>query len=556
MTVQAPSSIKLRNALASPPPNGATFASFVLFTALGALLAMMYVGSEWLLNNAVFGFSSDAGWVRAVFARNLASGNILCFSPGVPVAGVAAPAWIVPLGLLGYLTGYVFAAKLLGAACVVLAAFLMWRMTLDLLGDWRFAFLAGLAVVASPLLMTAAVSGTEGALAALLVAALIYWAALSYEGAPRQRVMAAIIAGLAALTRPELILLLPLLLIDRWLTAARHAPAGRRLRSAVAYSVPEVVGAAVVLVPYVLFNLRAGGPLWQQPELALRAQPAWSWMAAVALGLWANNPLLACAAVLGLPVVALAAARSNCRHPSFLLVMAPIAVMVAPGFIWKSLSGENAALAAGYLIPIVAALSSAGLFFLKRTGESVLRSRARAARIALGAGIGAALAGLVALTWMAHRDLWQQYGVMVKKQNDLQGAIGRWVTDHTAPDASIASRQVGEIAFFSRRRMIDLGGTVDRQALEYLRRPGSADANLFEFIQKMQPSYLAIRASDFPDLSQRVDVLTPTVTCTDKDPLTGGETTWVLYETPWPPPSARAVRSQASEENQSRRRRH
>jgi hypothetical protein len=186
----------------------------------------------------------------------------------------------------------------------------------------------------------------------------------------------------------------------------------------------------------------------------------------------------------------------------------------------------------------------------------VLRSRARAARIALGAGIGAALAGLVALTWMAHRDLWQQYGVMVKKQNDLQGAIGRWVTDHTAPDASIASRQVGEIAFFSRRRMIDLVGTVDRQALEYLRRPGSADANLFEFIQKMQPSYLAIRAFDFPDLSQRVDVLTPTVTCTDKDPLTGGETTWVLYETPWPPPSARAVRSQASEENQSRRRRH
>jgi len=134
----------------------------------------------------------------------------------------------------------------------------------------------------------------------------------------------------------------------------------------------------------------------------------------------------------------------------------------------------------------------------------------------------------------------------VKKENDLQGYIGRWVAEHTAPDASIASREIGAIGFFSRRRVIDLGGDIDRQALQYLRTAGSPDSSLLAFIQKTQPSYLAIRPSDFPDLSQRVDLLTPTVTCTEKDPFSGGVTTWVLYETPWPAPSARAARGQAA----------
>ena len=556
MAVQAPANIKLRNALASPPPVGATPASFVLFTTLGALLAMLYVGSEWLLDNATFGFSSDAGWIRAVFARNLSSGNLLSFNPGAPVAGAAAPVWIVPLGLLGYLIGYVSAAKLLGAACVVLAAFLACRIALDLLGDWRFAFLAGLLVVASPRAMSAAVSGTEGAMAGMLVSALIYWAALSYESGARQRVMTAVAAALAALARPELIALVPLLLIDRWLTAALHSAPGRRLRNAVVYSLPEVVGAAALLAPYVLFNWRAGGPLWQQPEMALRAQPALSWVIEAVHGLWENNPLLACAAVVGLPVAALAAARSNSRHPSFLLVMTPLVVLIAPGFVWRYLAPENARFAASYLIPVVAVLSSAGLFLLKRGGEAVVGSNTRAARIALSAGIAAALAGLSVLTWFAHRSVWQQHGVMVKKQNNLQGAIGRWAADHTAPDAAIASREIGEIAFVSRRRMIDLGGSVDRRALEYLRRSGSPDSNLLEFIEKTQPSYVAMRPSDFPDLSQRVDLLTATVTCTDRDQITGGETAWVLYETPWPPPSARAIRSEAKDYTRGGRRRH
>jgi hypothetical protein len=45
-------------------------------------------------------------------------------------------------------------------------------------------------------------------------------------------------------------------------------------------------------------------------------------------------------------------------------------------------------------------------------------------------------------------------------------------------------------------------------------------------------------------LSRRADLLTETLTCGVEDPVTGGVTTMVLYETPWPPPSVRAARGQ------------
>jgi hypothetical protein len=554
MTSQPPPGIKLRDALASPPPAGATLASFVLFASLAALMGMVYAGAEWYWSGA-FGFSSDAAWVRAVLARNLASGHGLSFNPDVPVAGAVAPAWIVLLAIGGYFTGYVFAAKVIAVICVVLAAFLVWRVTLDLLGDWRFALLAGLMVVSSSGLMAAALGGGEAALAALLIAALLYWQGLGWSGSGRQRVIGSVAAAAVALSRPELILALPLMALDRWLVAPWQGRPGRRVVDGIAHSLPGLVVAALLLVPYVVFSSRAGGPLWPQPETALRAQPALAWATAAVAELWASNPLLLCAAVLGLPVAALAAARPTSRYPSFLPVLTLLVVPLAPGLIWRYADRQGGAMTAAYLTPVVAVLGSAGLFFLKRVaGTVLLRSRRRVAREAFGAVIGITIAGLFAVAWFAHARQWNQHGIGVRKVNNLQVCVGQWAADRAAPDASIASREIGAIGFFSHRRMVDLGGTIDREGLAYLRRAGSPDSNLLAYLQKAQPSYLAIRPSDFPDLSQRADLLALAQTCGEKDPLSGGVTTLVLYETIWPAPSVRAARQEGLPDERSRRR--
>jgi hypothetical protein len=527
-------------------PDGAALASFALFASLAALLAMCYAAAEWL--HGGFGFPSDAAWARAVFARNVASRQGLCFNPGVPVAGAAGPAWIACLAVWGGLTGkYFFSAKLLGVLFVVLAAFVTWYIALDLLEDWRFAFLASLLVAASPRLATAGLNGTEAALAALLVAAAVHWQAKGWEGTPLQRMVGAGAAALAALSRPELVLLLPVLLLDRWaITALREGAEAKRIRHALKRSLPELAAAALILAPYVIYNWRTGGPLWQQPENALRAQPTWMWAGGVLGGLWADNALLLCAAAVGLPVAVLAAARAHSEHRSFALALTPLVMVAVPGLIWTQARAESAVYAAAYLTPVVAVLAASGFFLAHRWGKRWLRPESqRRGRIVFGVVIAVLCAGILCLTSLAHMASWQQHGVQVKKVSGLQVWIGRWAADHLAPDASIASREVGAIGFFSRKRMVDLGGTISPKGLAHLSRPGPPDSNLLEFLQEEHPSHLAIRPGDFPDLSQRGDLLIPAMTCVVTDPIAGGMMTMMLYETPWPPPSLREARREA-----------
>ncbi len=545
MQVQPTTGARPRGRAAIPPPEGAKAASFVLFAVLAGLVAIAYAASEWLQGG--FGFPSDQAWARAVFARNVASGQGMCFNPGVPVAGVTGPAWIACLAAAGIFTGkYFFGAKLLGLAFVILAAFVTWYITLDLLRDWRFAFLAALLVAASPRLAAAGLSGTEAALAALLVTAMIHWQARGWDGTSLQRAIGVAAASLAALSRPELVLLLPVLLLDRWLTAALGGGAERgRARRALARSLPELAAATLILAPYVVFNWRNGGPLWQQPESALRAQPVWAWAGAVLGGIWGDNAVLVCAAALGLPVV-LAALRRSSEHPSFALVLAPMIMVAVPGLIWRQATAGSAAYAVAYLTPVIAILAVSGLFLVHRwlkqavMAELNLRSRlAFATALALGCGL------IFGFMWAAHKDSWRQHGVRVKRISNLQAFIGRWAADHLAPDASIASREVGAIGFFSRRRMVDLGGTISQEGLAYLSRPGAPDSNLLAYLQEVRPSHLAIRPGDFPDLSQRADLLVPAVSCVDRDSRAGGVTTMTLYETPWPAPSLRPARREA-----------
>ncbi len=527
-----------------PPPRGATLASFVFFASLACLLSLLYAGSEWWHLAGGFGFPTDAAWVRATIARNLATGQGICFNPGTPAAGAAGLSWIVALALGGLVSSnYIAAAKILGVVAVICAAWLTWCIALDLLGDWRFAFIAGLIVVASPLMISQGLGGTEAAWAALWLTAAVHWQAAGWDGARRIRTLGAIAVGLAALSRPELIVLLPLALIDRWVGVIRRDPPGKRL-SGVLRSLPEFFGAAAVIAPFVVYNTRNGGPWWEQPSLALRQPPIYAWPLVALRSLAADNPAVLALALIGLPVMVLSALRARSRHPS-LLALAPIIALVAAPLIWRQANPDNGVFSATYLLPIIAVLCAAGLFLLYRTIKqrgAGLAERPRRTLLASGIVVGCVAVFGIYL-WMQSAG-WRQYGIQVRKVNDLQVSAGKWAAQHLPTDASIASREVGAIGFFSRRRVIDLGGTISSAALPYMGRPGSPDTNLLDYLDKARPSHLAIRPSDFPDLSKRADLLTPVVTCIFRDPSSGGETTMGLYETPWPPLSVMEARGQ------------
>ncbi len=539
---RAPTAGTPRVPRAVPPPGGATFASFVLFISLAGLLGIAYMGSEWMSLSQGFGFPTDLAWVRVVFARSLATGHGLAFSGGPPVAGVAAPSWIASVALAGFFSGnFLLSAKVLGVLSVMFAALLAWVIVRQLVEDWRFAFLAGLLVVISPLLGAQALGGMEGPFAGMLVLAAVYWQALGWDGKRRSRIVSALAVALAALARPELFLLLPLALLDRWLVAALHARPGRQAPIALLRSVPEAAGAVLIMLPYLLHNLRFGG-FWQRPEVALRPLPPLDWTKAVLAVLWASNPVLLVLAALGLAVAAMSAARARTNHPSFLPVALPLAVLLLPGLSWPDMSADAAATAAGYLTPLIVVLAVVGLMLPYRLFQRAAEgASARSTRFALAGLIGVFTVGLCGLTAWGHQAAWRGYGDHIKRIAGLQVELGKWAAEHLPPDASVASREVGALGYFSGKRMIDLGGTISPKGIAFLRRPGAFDSNLLAFMQETQPSHLAIRAGEIRDLSLRPNIIAPVVTRTDVDRVKGGTTTLTLYETMWKPASVRAV---------------
>ena len=140
---------------------------------------------------------------------------------------------------------------------------------------------------------------------------------------------------------------------------------------------------------------------------------------------------------------------------------------------------ESGAYAAAYLTPPVAVLAACGLFFAHRAGARALKPAVNAVgRVTFAVLIAAACLTALGFTALSHSESWLQHGARVKKISNLQACLGQRAAERLPPDASIASREVGAIGFFSRRRMVDLGGTISRKGLAYLSRPGSPDSIL------------------------------------------------------------------------------
>jgi hypothetical protein len=78
----------------------------------------------------------------------------------------------------------------------------------------------------------------------------------------------------------------------------------------------------------------------------------------------------------------------------------------------------------------------------------------------------------------------------------MQVALGKWLRENTPAEAIIATNDIGAISFLSGRRVIDLVGIANPEALASRRRTGSSRA----YIEQAKPDFLAIFPASFPEL--------------------------------------------------------
>ena len=430
------------------------------------------------------GFPLDDTWIHLHFARNLAEGGGFVYNPGVAVAGSTAPLWTLLLAAGMVVAGPSLAlAKALGVAGTLTAALLTRRAATAWGAPPPAAVGTGIAVVTSGPLIWGALSGMEVSLAAALVAG----AVLAH--ARDATFVAALLVSLAVLARPEAILLLPALVVaGRW-----------NLRRVLTY-----VGVAVIVVsPFIAFCVATVGAPWPATAVAKVEGGLVGWLSGSSASVRATfidrpwlfavdwvewltktNWLLPIALV---PAgVAVWWQRGRALGAlALVLVLHPVAMAVLAPYRGPGFQEGRYSM---HLLPLFFVVLAAALPAVSVRTSAVLT-------------VIYLLLALPPLEPAAVRYAWG-----VQNINAMQVHIGHWVNRELPRTARVATNDIGAIAYFSRREIIDLMGLVTPAIIPY-RKDG--DAGVLRYLAETCPDLVVIFPAWFPTLAERPDLLEP-----------------------------------------------
>lgn len=505
------------------------------------LVCLGYLAIEaWLLSGDL-GFPLDDSWIHLQFARNLVEGRGLAYNPGELVTGSTAPLWTALLALLFYLPGSVVVwTKLLGLAFHLAAVAATWRLARELGLGRGLASLATVLTLATSWLVWSALSGMEIPLFIFLSLSGMTLH-LRERADPKRPPLSAGVFAVAALARPEGLLLLVAALVDRCLIFDREGPEGDNLlvwrRPPLRTVLLGAVLAACALAGPVLFYRWAGGSFLPTTFAAKggelrRFLPDLQYIYTILGILFRPQPymvLLSGAGVLAL-VERLGTPRDRGLLPALWLLGLPLAYsIVSPGG-GSQLVGNFGR----YYFPFFPVLAILGVLGLERAAEA-LGLRLRAGRLRLPAG-----ALLIALIlWPTVSSLIQGAGRYVQNVANVQDsdvAVARWLAPRLHPDAVLAVNDIGAIKFLLPNRVIDLAGIANpeirREVNRALRERRPWEPVMAEEIARRQPDYLVIFPEWFPTLSLDPR-FRPVHVIPIRDNITMGGSEIVVYATPW-----------------------
>ncbi len=426
------------------------------------------------------GFPLDDAWIHMVYGLALRREGILAYNTGVSAAGTTAPLWSIVAALAHIMAGAhgptqsaVTALKSVGTALhavtAICSAHLAYAMGAHRRVRVAAAWLGGLLVAVSPALAFAAASGMEVPLAtALLVGSLL--AATRGHG-----VVAGFLAGLAVTTRPECIVAIPSVLV---LTAG-HTPSGQRILRAlgVLFAAAVPVTLFVARTEWVshrplptTFYLKAG--LREYSALSALRQGFVDTLGTIEPFASVVSWLFVASALVGGGF----AIRQWARRPqrvdrtaragmtSGAVALAGVLYVVGSSLVIPT-ADATAFYHQRYLLPAVPLLllgAVGGGCWLAQALPRWIRLHCRTtwARASTRVGVGLAIVGVMLLSWefAAWPARRARYASDTRNINEVQVAIGRYVSRHTAPTAVIWTVDAGAVRYWGQRPTVDLVG--------------------------------------------------------------------------------------------------
>jgi len=451
------------------------------------------------------GFPLDDAWIHQTYARNLAQTGQLAYLPGQPSAGSTSPAWSFLLSV-AYMLGIdpLLWTYLLGALGLAATALLTYRLFLRFAARrLAAALLTGFFCAIEWHLVWAAASGMETMLFTALSLAMLeyFFSRIAARRTPQvpgsmqteQGIVSAIgiglLGGALIFTRPEGLGLTALviggLFVFPW-SSFRTETKFRLLTTGV-----SLAALAVILVPYISFNLNTSGSIF--PNTLYAKQAEYQFGGSFLVRFWrVLSPTLVGAQVLLLPGFGYALYRLVRRRdwPALAPFIWWLGFLVV--YAWRLPVAYQHGRYSIPTIPLLILYGGWGTAALlrPRSPNLVVRVLSQAAPIAL-----ALLAVLfLARGAVAYRDdVGFIEGEMV--------AIAHWLNENTAPDDLIAVHDIGAVGYLTNRSLLDLAGLITPEVIPFIADAERlADwmmeqgADLVIFFPDFSPAYVQLAA--------------------------------------------------------------
>jgi len=391
------------------------------------------------------GFTDD-GFIHVQYARNLMTRGEYAFNPGETSFGTTSPLWVMTLAAVtrpfGADESLVDASRALSWLAALGTVVAMLALMRALGASRRVALLATVALGADAWLVRWSALGMESSAAALAATLMLLASVRAWDGTRNAMRLGAAIA-IAALIRPEMYLALPVALAAA--LTLRPRPSFRVLLAV-------CVATGLLLLPWLLFakwhigsflpntaGAKSGGLVTDPIVFVSKLAPV----------------VKIVAATQAVAVLALLADLALSRRRAFVLT---------PGFRFAALWMAALPLAyvvvdiqilSRYLLVITPAICAGGWRALENLGERVVpRTRAMV------------MVGACVVTVLVNAVFYARVVVPPSRAftEDLlvrMTGLARWLHDNAPPDAVVAAADIGYLAFYSERRVLDLGGLVE-----------------------------------------------------------------------------------------------
>jgi hypothetical protein len=474
-------------------------ASLLAVGALAVVTALATLALDAAYNQGRVVPPLDDVYIHLQYAHQIGLGEFLRYQPGAPrTTGASSLLYVVLLGVASVVVPaglLLYAALALGVVCfagtVVLVA-LLGRA----LGSPRAGTVAGVLTALCGPLLWGATSGMEVGLVAVLVAGTLL-AFVRGQHAGRFRVLPWVATPLV-LARPEGLVLVVVVLAGVATTLAarcrRRLDPPRRLLAVAARCAVTLLAALAQLLLYRLltgsaensgitakswFSRPLGSPLEVLDRLLATARNALDLVGGISTTQVAG-PGVALLAAVGLAALALGTPPR--RIVAGVLGLGLVGVLVAVATLTTALWQDGRYLQP--FLPVVVLLAVLGARAVGRAAADAGRGRV------LSAGIVAVLLGFAlvsAPTW-ALRGAQQAAGI-----RESAVSVAQWLRGHTPPDAVVGVNDVGAVAWFSDRRVVDLVGlTTPGLARPALEGSGAMYEALAHLPPDRRPTYFSI----------------------------------------------------------------